>query len=357
MYVPLPIYIPALTLLASVTYHLHSDEALFKRAIVMSGTYFLTEPQSYELHEQNYQQAIAALGLSDATAEERLQVLLETPGQVLVSKIPPSVFSTPAIDGDMVLSTTTHDETSDKNSNIPKGKSWCKELMIGDAQMDVSFYPRFFFSTNRSWIQASIMSLFMSHLKEGCANKFFTALNRVLANAPTTAQQILETYKITENMPDEEAFSAILNYTNDISFFVPVLLFAEGWPGKAYVYYFNEGNPWEGPWKDRASHILDMAYLFQNFREFMTPAQQSVATTFAEDVFKFCHGVSPWPAVTGIQDGFTARTYGPSSNELTVGQVKQPCGGDSMRRSILFDNADQVPHDDLATILAVFKSM
>lgn len=103
----------------------------------MSGTYFLTEPLSYEIHEQNYRQATAALGLSNATTEERLSVLLETPGQEFLSKIPPSILSAPAIDGDMVLSAATHAQTADKSSNIPKGKSWCRELMIGDAQTDV----------------------------------------------------------------------------------------------------------------------------------------------------------------------------------------------------------------------------
>lgn len=104
----------------------------------MSGTFFLTEPLPYKLHEQNYAQAMAALGLSDASAEERLKVLLEIPGQELISKIPPSVQSAPAIDGDMVLSAATHSQIADKNSTIPKGKNWCKELMIGDAEMDVS---------------------------------------------------------------------------------------------------------------------------------------------------------------------------------------------------------------------------
>lgn len=106
----------------------------------MSGTYFLIEPLSYDIHEQNYRQATAALGLSNATTGEKLRVLLETPGQELLSNIPPSVLSAPAIDGDMVLSAATHAETADKKSNIPKGKSWCKELMVGDAQMDVGTY-------------------------------------------------------------------------------------------------------------------------------------------------------------------------------------------------------------------------
>lgn len=193
----------------------------------------------------------------------------------------------------------------------------------------------------------------MSHLKPGCTKKFVAAMNTVVSSP--TVQQLLEGYGIAENTPDEEGFSRILNFMNDLLFFAPVLSITRGWPGNAYVYYFNEGNPWEGPWKGRASHILDLAYLFQNYREFLTPAQQTVGTAFAEDIFKFCHGVAPWPAVAGIPDGFTARTYGPSSQEPT-GLVGQPYGGESMRRTILFDHADKVTLDELARVLTLFKT-
>lgn len=202
------------------------------------------------------------------------------------------------------------------------------------------------------------MEFFLSHLKKGCANKFITAIHTALPQAPATVKQILENYSVKHDMPDEEAFSAILDYVNDISFFAPVISFAQGWPGSAYVYYFNEGNPWDGPYKGRASHILDIAYLFQNFREFMTPAQQSVATAFAADVFKFCHGIPPWPVAADIGPRFTARTYGPSSQKLTVGEVKQPNGRGSKRRCILPDYVeDQVSMDDLVKILKTFKSI
>lgn len=123
---------------ACVTYHLDSDEQLFKRAIVMSGTCLLIQPLPYELHEQNYQQAIAALGLTNASSEERIRALLETPGDDLVAKIPPTVLAVPAIDGTMVTSPVTYAQVADKNSDFPRGKKWCEDLMIGDAQMDVS---------------------------------------------------------------------------------------------------------------------------------------------------------------------------------------------------------------------------
>lgn len=46
---------------------------------------------------------MAALRLGGATAEERIRFLLETPGQDLLGKLPPSVRSVPAVDNDMVL--------------------------------------------------------------------------------------------------------------------------------------------------------------------------------------------------------------------------------------------------------------
>ncbi|EAW06756.1 putative carboxylesterase [Aspergillus clavatus NRRL 1] len=324
---------------ASVTYQLDSDEPLFKRAIVMSGTSLLIQPLPCDVHEQNYQQAISALRLADLSPQERIQALLKIPGKELLAKIPPSVLSAPAIDEDMVLSFPTYTQVASKNSNIPRGKSWCKDILIGDAQMD-----------------ASIMALLMVHTKKDCASKFTTAINTALANHPKVARDILDRYKITKEMADDEAFTAILNYINDIAFFAPVLAFAEGWRGNAYVYYFNEGNPWDGPWKDQASHILDLAYLFQNFREFMMPAQQTLAVTFAEDVFKFCHGIEPWPAAIpgDLKTKFTARTYKSSSS---VGQVNAPYGEGSSRRSILFDYAGQVSLDELADVLNVFRTL
>lgn len=104
----------------------------------MSGSFFLNDPLPYDLHEQNYARAMAALGLSNANVEERLTALLETPGDELISKIPPSVQSVPAVDGDIVLSVPTQAQAADKDSAVPKGKRWCKDLMIGDAEMDVS---------------------------------------------------------------------------------------------------------------------------------------------------------------------------------------------------------------------------
>lgn len=197
----------------------------------------------------------------------------------------------------------------------------------------------------------------LAHTKENCAKRLTDAIHTVLPSQTAVTQQILDKYGISPDLPDEEAFPVILNFINDLVFLAPTLSLAQGWRGNAYVYYFNEGNPWDGPWKGRATHILDVAYLYQNFREFLNPAPQDVATGFAEDLFKFCHGVAPWPAILpGKTDaGFTARTYGPSAQDQIVGQVSEPFGEQGMRRSTLFDYADQVSLDDLVKVFVVFN--
>ncbi|KAL4901411.1 hypothetical protein BDW74DRAFT_187648 [Aspergillus multicolor] len=327
---------------ASVTYHLNSEVPLFKRAIAMSGTYFLSQPLPYEAHEQNYQKAISALGLSDASPKERIKALLETPGGEIVSRLPPTILSSPAIDGDIVPSAPSHAQVGDTNSDVPKGKNWCHDLMVGDAQMD-----------------ASIIAFLFPHIRNGCARKFITALNTALPTQPGVVGEILKSYGIADqNTSDEDAFPAVLDYINDVLFFTPALTFAQGWKGNAYVYYFNEANPWEGQWKGQTNHILDLAYLFQNFREFLSPEQQAVGTCFAEDFFKFCHGQAPWPTITKgtVSNGFTARCYG-SPGASPVGTVTQAYGGESQRRSCFYQHTDKVSLDELASVFNIFMTL
>lgn len=184
-------------------------------------------------------------------------------------------------------------------------------------------------------------------------------MNTALSSQPAVAEQIVKSYGVAEEASDEEAYPGILNFINDVLFFSPALTFAQGWKGNAYVYYFNEGNPWEGQWKGRTNHILDLAYLFQNFREFLSSEQQAVATAFAEDFFKFCHGQAPWPAIAKgtVSKGFTARRYGPTSEATAAGTVTQAYGGESRRRSNLYDYTDQVSLDEMAKVFNIFMTL
>ncbi|KAJ5690785.1 hypothetical protein N7462_005177 [Penicillium macrosclerotiorum] len=343
---------------ASVTYHLQSSKPLFKRAIAMSGTSLLTKALPYELHEENYKRAVAALDLTDATAEERVKALLEMPGQKLIAKLPPSVFQAPALDNDIVYPGVTYTKLAEMDSNTLPGKSWCQDLLVGNAEVDVRLPTLPKPLTNRRVPQASIFEYMAPKMKNNCARRFVSAINEALASYPQIAERILQAYDITEDSPDENAIMAVLTYFTDIVFHAPALTYAQGWRGNAYVYYFNEGNPWDGPWKNRANHILDVTYFFQNFREFLTTEQQAVCTVFAEDFFKFCHGIAPWPAITPgkIKTGFSARIYGPSRSGITANVSSQAFGGETLRRSVLFDCASVVPLDELARVFVIFQT-
>lgn len=106
----------------------------------MSGSYLFTQALPYDIHEQNYRQAILALGLESASTEERIQSLLEKPAQELIASLPPSILAAPAVDGYLVASTATHAQTADRTSDLSEKSNWCTELMIGDCQMDVSLF-------------------------------------------------------------------------------------------------------------------------------------------------------------------------------------------------------------------------
>jgi carboxylesterase type B len=195
-------------------------------------------------------------------------------------------------------------------------------------------------------------------MKDNSAKRFITALKESIGSHPDIIQRILDAYHISEDTPDDQAISSILTFFTDILFHAPTLNFARGWNGKAYVYYFNEGNPWDGPYKGRANHILDVIYFFQNLGDFLTPEQKQVSEAMVVDFFQFCHGSGPWPAITPgtVDTGFTARIYGPSQQGAIASVAPQAFGGQTLRRSVLFECSSVVAFDDLAKVYVAFQS-
>lgn len=222
----------------------------------MSGSHFLIPPLPLSMHEEIYKQAIAALGLADIPADEKIRYLKEMLARDLASSLPPSVIIVPAIDGDIIEDRPTFDDLANPKNDYTVGKVWCEQLLIGDAQMDVSYIPapgcpgRFGVPTH--YLQGNIIRILMPGAEVGCAMKFIHIIEATLRPYPGIAQRILEQYAISPNVSDEQAFVRILEYFNDIAFFMPTLTAAQGWVGNAFVYYFNQGNSWDGPSNGRA---------------------------------------------------------------------------------------------------------
>lgn len=157
----------------------------------------------------------------------------------------------------------------------------------------------------------------------GIASKFIESITTTLAEHPEAAKYLLSSYDITPSTPDDEAILTILRFATEISFYAPARAFAQGWPQtkehKFFLYHFNEGIPWEGRFKGEAGHILDVAYLFQNYNEHLSDDQKAVSRAYAEDFIEFVNGNDPWPPVEGGKMG--ARVYGPSSEGVTAKYV------------------------------------
>ena len=127
--------------------------------------------------------------------------------------------------------------------------------------------------------------------KPGSFGRFTTILREA---TPQYASEVLEFYGLQSSMSDDEAWPKIMTFANDICFNGAASSYASAWRSTAYQYRFREPNPWEGPYKGQASHVLDVAYLFLNYTEHLTPSQAELAVEFATNVIQFIYGKAPF---------------------------------------------------------------
>lgn len=189
----------------------------------------------------------------------------------------------------------------------------------------------------------------------GIAAKFIDSVNQTLSSHPDAAKTLLSSYNITPSTNDDEAMLSILRFGAEISFYAPALAFAKGWPqtkeNKFFLYHFNEGNPWEGRFKGEAGHILDVAFLFQNYNEFLSEEQKAVSRAYAEDFITFVNGGDPWPPVEGGK--MCARVYGPSRDGIIAKYVASGNPEEVGRRSHILKLGEIAGFD---IILSVFQN-
>lgn len=131
---------------------------------------------------------------------------------------------------------------------------------------------------------------------------------------------------------------AIILFFTDILFYAPSVAMAKRWE-RSYVCHFNEENPWEGIYTGQASHMLDIAYLWQNYNHKLTAPQQAVAKTLAENVIAFSAGQEPVPPFNLEQ---CVGVYGPSSRGATFGACQLDDGKETKRRAGFFTSATQI---------------
>ena len=142
--------------------------------------------------------------------------------------------------------------------------------------------------------QGSILGLPLGRKKAGIAKAFVSSVTESLSEE--VANKLLADYDIDSSTEDDQAFEKVLQFGGDVSFYAGTRAFAQGLEDSmpVYVYRFNEPNDWPGPWQGRSTHIHDLTFLFQNFNEFLSGAQNQLAEEFATDVLSFANGKEPW---------------------------------------------------------------
>jgi hypothetical protein len=166
--------------------------------------------------------------------------------------------------------------------------------------------------------------------KSGIATALNTSLTQSMG--ASSAKAVLQAYGITPTTSDDSAMQSIVDLATDIAYYAPALCFARSWPGRTYYYHFNEPNPWQGAFKGCSTHMLDAAYLFQNFAHKMGSKEKELGVALAMDFIKFTNGVKPWDEYESVN--CNVKAFGPS--EATSSRAIQNNGWGHGRRDILF---------------------
>lgn len=143
---------------------------------------------------------------------------------------------------------------------------------------------------------------------ESVGAKFRTVLDESLSTRPDAKEALVSSYEAG----DGAGSLGFLYFAHDVLQLAATRAIAKRWPGTAHVYHFNEPNPWDGRFKGVASHLLDTAFLFQNYEEFLSEEQASVGRTFARHVIEFVNGEEPYGAFSSGSG--KVHVYGPGGS-------------------------------------------
>ena len=383
----------------ALTLHLMSEQKLFSRALATGGNFLLKGPQTEEQQEGTYQRACKALGLDQVSKDERIKGLLKvdmgeaiekiskctlsllpvvheeresehrnicgirtrrtpsthiaalaltltpthapthspthafthasTLAPTLANRLPGMAISfDPMVDSDLIPTSSTYASVSDPSDTALRSKSWLESFIIGDCQFD-----------------ASVLFYLLGHLKNNCLEAFPKSCRNTLSSHPSVSEKILELYGFDQAVDDEAAFQSVLKIINDVGYTGATLAFAKGMSGagvKTNLFFFNEPNPWEGAFQGKASHVLDVVFLFQNLNDKLGKGQRLAAEKMAEDVCRWMYGEEPWQEYKHEKGEERAMVYGPSDGNEAVRDVVDVKSKETGRRVELLDVVERL---------------
>ncbi|KAI8262058.1 Lipase 1 [Colletotrichum sp. SAR11_239] len=252
-----------------------NDDAPWQLAVLSGATPSLP-PMEISAAEEAYRGALKSLGAGDLTPSQRVEALSRLSPEELLEKLDKSLQFLPVLDAATVPFVPTFKAVEAKTS-IPDNTP-CKAIFVGYLPDDASIF--------------GLAGLIQR--KPGIGASFQKSIESSFSDHPDKATRLLKAYGISEDTNDEDAFKGVIRFASDIGFQAPARSWAASFPGDSYLFELAEANPWEGPFKGYATHVLDVALLFQNYREHLDAKQQASAEAFAADIITFAHGKAPW---------------------------------------------------------------
>ena len=183
------------------------------------------------------------------------------------------------------------------------------------------------------------------------AADFTKAADKALREYPGVAEELITKYNI--GLDPTNGLLPLLEFANDIGFYAAVRHLASNFPGRSYVYHFNEPNPSDGPFKGVSTHVLDTCFLFQNFNQYLDDEQRVIAEELGRHVISFVNGVKPYDEFTIHRGGAIIYDSKNSSKPTFVtGLDSRSCG----RRGTIFELAQKSDLDALSMAWHLFMA-
>ncbi|KAF4632773.1 hypothetical protein G7Y89_g5342 [Cudoniella acicularis] len=250
----------------SLHMHILSGQPLFDRAILMSGTAPMMGPLPAQYIEPSWIKLCKNSGVLDQTSEVRLENLRSLPAEHLMQHCDPHASFIPIADDKLLPKSwrlgDAHPETR------------CKDIIIGDTHVEGIIFDGLI-RPLQNVIHDKIKAAFKTSADAEMFCKIFS----------------LGSAKMQEHVEFREAMRYLLSV---LMFHFPNLRIAETYPGKAYLYHFEEPSPYEGKSNGLPVHGQCAVYIYGTEREVWPETSQEISLNMARLWIDFANGKEPW---------------------------------------------------------------
>ncbi|EOO01020.1 putative para-nitrobenzyl esterase protein [Phaeoacremonium minimum UCRPA7] len=273
-------------------------------------------PSSMESAEKIYSTVATSLKLADLSPSDQINELLTADESDIMGQAGFTLGLNVVVDGQTVPDAISIAGWLKDSDTLLPGKQWCERLFIVQGNLE-----------------SSVMGfLVLAHRKKDIAKTFCGFMRQHFEAKAAAVERLLSLYGLAADTDDNAALLCIMDYVNDLWFYAPACCIATLWP-KGYVGNFNEGNPWDGPCRGKANHMLDSALLWQQYNDRLSPSQTGVTEAFASDIAAFAAGLDDLPLFKANEQ---LVVWGPSDKGVTR-QIASRSEEASGRKVAFFD--------------------